>query len=200
MNDKPDKIDKRDVILDSANKMFTRKGFNGTSVGEIAKEAGLSKASLYYYYESKDEILYELVKRTLLNVMNYIDQSFSDKTELIKDKEWIKDFTNRVYNIIESEKDVFKIALTEDLKTNLNDSMIFELLSSMFKEYEKIFEIPDEDKTVIFILAITFVVFSSLKDKMSNKFNIDVNDLDSYFKKNFGYMFEQKVQNLKVRE
>lgn len=195
-----DKIDKRDVILDSANKMFTQKGFNGTSVGEIAKEAGLSKASLYYYYESKDEILYELVKRTLLNVMNYIDQSFSDKTEMIKDEKWIKDFTNRVYNIIGNEKDVFKIALTEDLKTNPNDSMIFELLNSMFMEYEKIFQISTEDKTVIFTLLITFVVFSSLKTKMSNKFNIDINDLDSYFKNNFGYMFEQKIQNLKVRE
>ncbi len=187
--------DKKNIILDSANKVFTQKGFNGASVGEIAKEAGLSKATLYYYYESKEQILYELVKRTLLNTVSYINESLDNKDI----EENIKGFIDRVHKVITNETDVLKIALIEDLKTNPNKSMIFEILNSMFEEYEKIFEISAEDKTVIFILAITLVVFSSLKTKMSNKFNIDVNELDEFFQKNFGVMFEQKIRGLKVR-
>lgn len=43
--------------------LFTRKGFHGTTVREIAKKAGVSMGKLYIYYDTKEEIFIDLVQR-----------------------------------------------------------------------------------------------------------------------------------------
>jgi AcrR family transcriptional regulator len=45
----------------AALQLFTRKGFNGTTVREIAEKAGVSMGKLYIYYDTKEEIFIELV-------------------------------------------------------------------------------------------------------------------------------------------
>src|SRR5271169_5948518 len=41
--------------------LFTRKGFHGTTVREIAKKAGISMGKLYIYYDTKEDIFIDLV-------------------------------------------------------------------------------------------------------------------------------------------
>ena len=53
----------RDHILDIALDLFTEKGFDKTSLREIADELGFSKAAIYYHFASKDEILMALHMR-----------------------------------------------------------------------------------------------------------------------------------------
>jgi TetR/AcrR family transcriptional regulator len=48
----------RDTVLDAAVREFARNGLRGGSIQTIAQEAGLSKAQLFYYFGSKDQ-LYE---------------------------------------------------------------------------------------------------------------------------------------------
>jgi AcrR family transcriptional regulator len=45
----------------AALQLFTRKGFHGTTVREIAKKAGVSMGKLYIYYDTKEEIFIALV-------------------------------------------------------------------------------------------------------------------------------------------
>jgi AcrR family transcriptional regulator len=45
----------------AALQLFTRKGFHGTTVREIAKRAGVSMGKLYIYYETKEDIFIDLV-------------------------------------------------------------------------------------------------------------------------------------------
>lgn len=52
----------KDRILEAALKLFSEQGFNGTSVKEIANEADVSKALIYYNFESKEAILLEMLK------------------------------------------------------------------------------------------------------------------------------------------
>ena len=40
--------------------LFTEKGFDGTSLREIAERLGVTKAALYYHFASKDDILMAL--------------------------------------------------------------------------------------------------------------------------------------------
>ncbi|RCG30445.1 TetR/AcrR family transcriptional regulator [Sphaerisporangium album] len=48
-------------ILESAGRLFAARGFRGTSLQDIASDAGCSKASLLYHFTSKDAILTELL-------------------------------------------------------------------------------------------------------------------------------------------
>ncbi|NIS38573.1 helix-turn-helix transcriptional regulator, partial [Candidatus Saccharibacteria bacterium] len=47
----------RASILESALELFATKGFHGTSIGEIAKKAEISKGLAYHYFDSKQDIL-----------------------------------------------------------------------------------------------------------------------------------------------
>jgi AcrR family transcriptional regulator len=50
-------------IEEAALRVFTRQGFHGTSVREIASEAGVSLGNIYTYYATKDELFRRLVQR-----------------------------------------------------------------------------------------------------------------------------------------
>lgn len=56
-----EEIDKKVLIVNSAETIFTRFGYHKTSMDDIAKEAGIGKGTIYYYYKSKEDILLELV-------------------------------------------------------------------------------------------------------------------------------------------
>lgn len=53
----------KERILDVALELFIEKGYEGTSLREIAEELGVTKAALYYHYASKDDILMALHMR-----------------------------------------------------------------------------------------------------------------------------------------
>ncbi|MFH8252016.1 TetR/AcrR family transcriptional regulator [Microbacterium sp. B2969] len=55
----------RDEILDAAAALFVEKGFAATSTREIAERIGIRQASLYYHFAGKDDILVELLERTV---------------------------------------------------------------------------------------------------------------------------------------
>lgn len=44
----------RDAVLDAARRLFTERGFDGTSMRDIAAEVGVTNAALYYHFPSKD--------------------------------------------------------------------------------------------------------------------------------------------------
>jgi TetR/AcrR family transcriptional regulator, fatty acid metabolism regulator protein len=49
--------EKRRLILDAAVRVFARKGYHTSRVGDIAEEAGVAHGLLYHYFSSKDEVL-----------------------------------------------------------------------------------------------------------------------------------------------
>lgn len=51
--------DKRDLVIKTAAKAFNERGFSGTSLDDIAELMGFTKAAIYHYVGSKEEILYE---------------------------------------------------------------------------------------------------------------------------------------------
>ena len=53
------KIPTKRKILDSAKKIFACKGFDGASVDEIANDAGVKKALIFYYFPTKDSLFLE---------------------------------------------------------------------------------------------------------------------------------------------
>ena len=56
-----DKSQRRDEIMAAAKEVFARKGFHETTIADIAKEAGLAYGSVYWYFDSKDELFHALM-------------------------------------------------------------------------------------------------------------------------------------------
>lgn len=58
-----DAEERRNEILNAADRLFGRKGFDGTSIGDILKEVGIARGTLYYHFESKEQIMDSLIER-----------------------------------------------------------------------------------------------------------------------------------------
>ncbi|WP_085219679.1 TetR/AcrR family transcriptional regulator [Allosphingosinicella indica] len=53
----PDYDKRRDAIVAAAAQLYARRGFDGTSIAELAKAGGFSKSLVYHYFPSKEDIL-----------------------------------------------------------------------------------------------------------------------------------------------
>ena len=56
-----EKSQRRDEIMAAAKEVFARKGFHDTTIADIAKQAGLAYGSIYWYFDSKDELFHALM-------------------------------------------------------------------------------------------------------------------------------------------
>ena len=54
-------LERRDAIRSAARQLFFQFGFSKTSMEDIARQSGLAKASIYYYYTNKEAIFHEVV-------------------------------------------------------------------------------------------------------------------------------------------
>ena len=73
--------EKLQLILKSAAKIFAEKGFHHTSVRDISRATRMSLSGLYYYFTTKEELLYLIQERcfvTLLEHWEQIDRPDSD--------------------------------------------------------------------------------------------------------------------------
>lgn len=57
--------EKEEIILDSALDLFSAKGFDGTTVDQIASAANMSKPNLLYYFARKEDVFVALIDRLL---------------------------------------------------------------------------------------------------------------------------------------
>src|SRR5579864_9169289 len=55
----------RDNILDSAQRLFNRHGFNAVSIDDVMGEAGLTRGSFYCYFSSKSDLYAQSVARVV---------------------------------------------------------------------------------------------------------------------------------------
>src|SRR6516164_2324702 len=56
-------------ILDHATEVFCKKGYEGASLRDLSRATGMSLAGLYYYFESKERLLYLIQKHTFATIV-----------------------------------------------------------------------------------------------------------------------------------
>lgn len=71
----------REQIASAASMLFMEKGISATSMDDIAKMAGYSKATLYVYFESKEEIVSLLVLGSMKKLYGYIVSALEQQEE-----------------------------------------------------------------------------------------------------------------------
>jgi AcrR family transcriptional regulator len=74
MSPRPDVSDERkSQILNAAENVFTRKGFDLARMDDIAEETGLSKGTLYLYFKSKDDLIIAILDRIFQGMFKQLD-------------------------------------------------------------------------------------------------------------------------------
>jgi AcrR family transcriptional regulator len=74
-------------ILSHATEVFCKKGYEGASMRDLSRESGMSLAGLYYYFESKERLLYLIQKHTFTTIVQRLKtrlQGVDDAEERIR--------------------------------------------------------------------------------------------------------------------
>ncbi|HGC8159650.1 TPA: TetR/AcrR family transcriptional regulator [Streptococcus agalactiae] len=144
INDQEMPKGKQKVIL-SAIELFASQGFHRTSTAQLAKNAEVSQATIYKYFETKDKLLVfilELIVQTIGRPFFTELSTFSTKEELIHF------FVQDRFKFIEKNNDLIKI-LMQELLINSETSTIFtKLINSTDPNITKIFNCLSEGNSL----------------------------------------------------
>lgn len=103
---KQGKPDKRELIYDALAELMCTVPFKEISVESIAQKAGVGKGSVYYYFDSKDEILSHVIERSYRRaIREYLDNIRLEQSALGRIKQLFqsvlkKDFGDSRQNLI----------------------------------------------------------------------------------------------------
>lgn len=110
-------------IVKAAIKVFSKKGYQGSSIDEIAEEAGMSKSTLYTYFKSKLEIL--KVISTKQNIAEKFEKTFKGHDY----PDALEEFYNMMTGIQEGLKVPFEL-----LTLSLHDENLSEIYRMGYNE------------------------------------------------------------------
>jgi TetR/AcrR family transcriptional regulator, cholesterol catabolism regulator len=74
----------RDILIKNSTELFYKKGYASTSIRDIGRTAGISSATLYHYFKTKHDLLFEIIKTIgdhLLIILDQTKQEFDDPEE-----------------------------------------------------------------------------------------------------------------------
>jgi AcrR family transcriptional regulator len=143
--------EKRTQILTLAKKKFERFGFNKTTVDEIARDASISKRTLYHDFENKEKILEELfmfealsVRKAILNQINKILEPTEKLQTFIRLALKYLDQNPFIVSVLHDESGFFKPFLKD--KPHIIETGIEEIFVTILKEgvKQEVFRKMDE--------------------------------------------------------
>lgn len=172
---------KKELIMKTALEQFAENGFHATSMSQIAKQAGISKGLAYNYFQSKNEILEEILETSSNKIYENLD---INRDGILTDEEFFH-FIRRTFQLINNNRRFWKLYTSVVLQTNIleakNQSMIEKLtpVINLFRNFlvSKGSQDPEGDIIVIstlmkgasiMMVSSEFYTFELLEDKIIN--------------------------------
>ncbi|HUO51323.1 MAG TPA: TetR/AcrR family transcriptional regulator [Gemmatimonadaceae bacterium] len=97
------KDQKLDALLSAAARVFAERGYHQTSMRDLARASGVSLAGLYYYVESKEELLYLIQKNNFARVIAGMRERLEGATDPV----------DRLMRFIDNHLDYFAAHMAE---------------------------------------------------------------------------------------
>jgi AcrR family transcriptional regulator len=111
------RIQKKQLIMETALELFSENGFHATSMSQIAKKAGISKGLAYNYFQSKNEILEDILETSSNKIYENIDINHDG---ILTEKEFYY-FIKKTFQLINSNRRFWKLYTSVVLQTNILD-------------------------------------------------------------------------------
>lgn len=194
---------KKNNIIDSAEKVFSKFGIDNTTMDEISKEVGISKRTVYLYFTSKTAIFNAILFRANKRMYEYFSEEVQKEGfSSYEIKEKIRVFWNTLKKFKTEQNLYFKvISMYENQKIDMDSKD--EYLAKGYEWSEKIYSIMKEsilqsgtgfikqnniDETVLILWMTSISVLNTVDIKkvyLKDFFNIDI---EAFFETFFEYM------------
>ena len=201
--------DKQIQILEVAELLFAEKGFDGTSIRNIAKEAKINIAMVSYYFGSKERLLESLIFYRTSDLKNQLENLLHEDIEPI---EKINKLIELYINRINSNRVIYRILHFEFTAKKRDQNLLAfsELKKGNLKSLEAIIQEGQNKgvfrKDVIIPLITptilgTFFHFHMNKPFFENLLNLKTEDLyNNYVKTNLTKHIQQTIKALLIYE
>ncbi len=105
-----DKIRNRRLLLEAAEKLFAVHGFAMTKIEDIAEEAGFSKATVYNYFDNKEDLFIALIDRKFEEMVQISEDVFNSSApfEVV-----VENYIRISLNIINQNPNFYRIMMSE---------------------------------------------------------------------------------------
>jgi AcrR family transcriptional regulator len=123
-------------LRDSAEKLFAAKGFVATTVAEITADAGYAKGNFYRHWQSKDEIMLEIIA---IKMQSY--RAMRD--EALKSAESLDEVMDRILDFLETmidDRNWCSVFLEFTIHASRNEELRAQLNQSLYRLSNQIFE------------------------------------------------------------
>ena len=100
-----ERADRVNLILDAAEHVFDQKSFNSVSIQEIADEAGISKSSIYTYFNNQEQLFVETATR---NIKNLIETMYHDLNKR-KDQYDLEEYINTYVDYMTAHETFYRM-------------------------------------------------------------------------------------------
>lgn len=117
-----------DRLLDAALVLFSEHGFSGTSMDQIAKNAGASTKTLYSRFNNKSEILEAVIMRNVQRTVADVLRGFALRPEESEPREYLTKFAMQIgmANLAEETAGIMRVSFAEGHR--------FPVLARLYKE------------------------------------------------------------------
>ncbi len=178
-------------IIEAAKKVFRARGYAGARMQQIADEAGISKASLHYYFRSKEKLFDLIFDQTMAEFMPLISTWEEDSTAW---EQKLKLFIIDFFKFLQDKSMLFIIQEINRnpellMKRKRNNGPTKNRFIAYFEKLHQAGKINDIDPKLIFIFLHSLCVYPILNAELF-KMNTDMKD-EVY--KNFMSTYPEKV-------
>jgi TetR/AcrR family transcriptional regulator len=116
--------DKQSVILDAAQKRFSHYGLTKVTMDEIAADCGISKAALYYYFSTKEDIFRQVIAREQQEFIHLVEAISKSTTTADK----------KLQNYFQHYLDFFNELLNLKI-ISVNTDIIHPMMRDLFRQF-----------------------------------------------------------------
>lgn len=124
---------RKQIILREAARLFREKGYNASTLRELAKQSGIQGGSVYHHFSSKQEILFQIMDVTMNGLRNNLEESIRGVDDPVEKLRKAIRF-HIEYHVV--DPDATFVADTE-LRSLENGN--FERIAAKRREYENLF-------------------------------------------------------------
>jgi AcrR family transcriptional regulator len=100
---------RREVILAAAKRVFAKKGYHATTMGDVAKAARISYGSVYWYFDSKDALFHALMDDQELALRSHIDIALAALNGATDGEAVFRASVRATFEFFEQDRDVVKL-------------------------------------------------------------------------------------------
>jgi AcrR family transcriptional regulator len=150
--------DRKAHIMASAMKLFAEEGYGHVSISALARHAGISKGLMYNYFESKEQLLKEIIDSGVNEIMVYFDPNHDG----VLTSEEFELFVRKTFRLMHENQEFwmqfFGLMVQPNIQEFLKSSALVDFMEQYFGMFAAYFEKMGFEDPMLEVLQLSVVI------------------------------------------